>query len=116
FRDQKAECELGRLRMDEIIEESQYRAGVEYRRIVAAMRRAIMAPKPDPSAIDMVAGIAGKAGANLNDDGDNAARARYADAYRALGDAGRVSLIAVADIAVWDKPREIMRGTISDLK
>lgn len=115
FTDQKAECELGRLCMDGIIVDTQYRAGEGYRALVIAMRRAIMAPSPDPTSMDMNGGARATA-ANMDDRGDNAARSRYADAFCALADAGRDAVLAVNDIAIYDKPRKEMRGTFADLR
>lgn len=115
FRDQKAECELGRLCLDGIIVETQYRAGEGYRALVLAMRRAIMAPSPDPTSMDLNGGSRATA-ANMDDRGDNAARSRYADAFCALADVGRNAVLAVNDIAIYDKPRKEMRGTFADLR
>lgn len=115
FRDQKAESELGRLCLDGIISEPQYRAGQAYLALVIAMRRAIMAPKPDAGSMDLNGGARATA-INMDDFGDNAARSRYADAFCAMADAGRNAIFAVNDVVVYDKLRREMRGTIVDLR
>lgn len=116
FRDQRAECELGRLFMDGKIEGAQYQAGVMYRAVVLAMRRAIMAPNPFPGSIDILSGISAASHRNDNNDaGDNHARSIYADTFRSLTDAGRPATLATNDIVVHDKALNEARGTVTDL-
>lgn len=115
--DHRAECELGRLFMEGLIEQHHYDAGVEYRTIVRDMRIAICAPQGNPTAMDL-----NRAGGRANDsDADDAkrankARSAYSDAYRTLGDAGRDALLAVNDVVVWDMNRSVMRGGIDALR
>lgn len=117
--DHRAECELGRLFMDSVIERHHYDAGVEYRRIVREMRIAIGAPPGTPSALDF--DYQGGRGHDTDEDEDavkraNRARSVYADAFAALGEAGRDAVLAVNDVVIWDKGRYEARGGVFALK
>lgn len=117
--DHRAECELGRLLLEGEIEPHQYEAGVQYRSAVRNMRAAIGAPPGTPQAQDFNRG-GGKGNAREEDEEAakraNRARSVYADAYAALGDAGRDAILAVNDLVVWDRSRTEIRGGIESLK
>lgn len=116
--DQRAECELGRLSLDGLIEPHHYEAGVQYRAAVRNMRAAIGAPPGTPQAQDFNRG-GGKGNAREEDEEAakraNRARSVYADAYVALGDAGRDAVLAVNDLVVWDRSRAEIRGGMGNL-
>ena len=83
------------------------------------MRAAIGAPPGTPQAQDFNRG-GGKGNAREEDEEAakraNRARVVYADAYSALGDAGRDAILAVNDLVVWDRSRTEIRGGIESLK
>lgn len=117
--DHRAECELGRLSLEGLIEPHHYEAGVQYRAAVRNMRAAIGAPPGTPQALDFNRG-GGKGNAREEDEEAakraNRARSVYADAYAALGDAGRDAILAVNDLVVWDRSRAEIRGGIESVK
>lgn len=117
--DQRAECELGRLSLEGEIEPHHYEAGVQYRSAVRNMRIAIGAPPGTPQAQDFNRG--GGKGNTPEEDEEaakraNRARSVYADAYSALGDAGRDATLAVNDLVVWDRARTEIRGGMDSLR
>ena len=122
FRDQMVETELGRLCMDGVIALKQYDAGERYREIVIHMRRAIAAPKPTARSS---AGILVETGGKIIDfdaidpEGAekraNRARSEYADAYRALSEAGREAILAINDIVIEGHSLYEARGGVFDL-
>lgn len=116
--DQRAECELGRLSLEGLIEPHHYEAGVQYRSAILNMRAAIGAPPGTPQSLDFNRG-GGKGNAREEDEEAakraNRARSVYADAYVALGDAGRDAVLAVNDLVVWDRSRAEIRGGMGNL-
>lgn len=117
--DHRAECELGRLNLDGVIELELYDAGVRYRRIVRDMRIAIGAPPGTPSALsfDRTKGR----GSDTEEDEEaekraNRARSVYADAFVALGDAGRDAALSVNAVVIWDKSRDEAPGGIEAIR
>lgn len=82
FRDQRAECELGRLCLDGVLTAIQYEAAVAYRRVVASMRREICAPMPNAKSHSGMMLAQGGQAATAQQISDEAEEEKF---WRALG-------------------------------
>lgn len=80
----EAESEFGRLMLNGWITPAQFEAGKEYARLAARYRAAILAPNPNPSAIDLGAAGFGK-GAGMADDAARAIKRAYDAAFESCG-------------------------------
>lgn len=112
FRDDRAAHELGRLSIAGQIDGEEYEAGKVWQRVVAAHRRAMHAPSPDPRACgaDYIAeriggdGDADPVDIRTDDERAQSATARYMRAFRALHETGRPSLMEVNAVCIRDEP------------
>lgn len=105
LRDHKIECPLGLLRYFNQIDDRQYDAGVEYRKVVGIMRRARAIPSPHARSVDLgaVAGGSGEDRRDLEPEEYGRVLRRYQDAFRALSDAGRDAVLAVNELVVHER-------------
>jgi hypothetical protein len=80
----EAEFEFGRLMLNGWITPAQFEAGKEYARLAARYRAAILAPNPNPSAIDLGAAGFGH-GAGMADDTARSIKRAYDAAFESCG-------------------------------
>lgn len=84
--DQKAECIMGRLRLNGWLTEAQYQAGVNYREAVGRYRAVIDAPRGEISMAGVIVGPWG--GSSMTEERAIEIRNEYMRAFEALAQTG----------------------------
>jgi len=119
-RDERATDLLGHLAITKRIQPHQYEAGLEWQKVVTRWRRAIEAPSPDPISgggnyiherIESTdAGVGSGYDTRSHEERYAAAVKNYQNAFVALRDAGRTSLMAVNAVCRDGKLPEDMKS------